>query len=167
MEKQKITEEMGLQKIWKEHAEKVRMSDEVKIFIDELQNNYEHDYGTIVHALEAVMIAAYNVLEKSPQGGITGNQAGYLGWTFVRRFITDTKGPQRVVTYEHLLYPHLVNRSFLAISKETMKWVREEAKRKLEQTEFERYEIQPNPELKAYWEELIAGKIPEGMHLEE
>jgi len=52
-------------------------------FLKELTEDYEHDYGTIVHATTEAAIAACHAVDASPQGGITGFQAGCIMWQFI------------------------------------------------------------------------------------
>lgn len=44
----------------------------------------EHDYGTICVAIGAIAAAAARAADRSPNGGITGFQAGAVFWEFTR-----------------------------------------------------------------------------------
>ena len=104
----KITEEQGLHKAWYEEAEKVSTPDELAAFVRRLLTDYEHDYGTICHAVAAAAIAGANAVNRDPkQGGITGFQAGAVFWEFARawnRWPADHCGA-RMIEWGDLLYP--------------------------------------------------------------
>ncbi len=57
---------------WFDESKKVSTMDELINFIDKLNNDYIHDYGTIVHAMTAGCIATINMMNRQEQGGITG-----------------------------------------------------------------------------------------------
>lgn len=64
---------------WKEEARHIEV-DELDGFVRKLITGYEHDYGTICHAVHAAMMAAFSSVNKSPTGGISGFQASCVGW---------------------------------------------------------------------------------------
>ena len=74
---QQITEEMGIHKEWMKRARDMTMAD-LPEFLRELTEDYDHDYGTICHAIAAAAVAAAWSVERTPQGGITGFQAGAI-----------------------------------------------------------------------------------------
>src|SRR5881392_1247840 len=84
---------------------------------------YEHDYGTICVAIGAAAIGAAWALERSPQGGITGFQAGAVQWEFIHAWDANMAGnnPQRLINYGDLLYPQMADK-FTTIPAETWTW---------------------------------------------
>lgn len=64
MEKKAITEDMGLQKEWYERAKSMKPEDFAEFF-RELTEDYEHDYGTVCHAMAAVGLAAMRAFDRS------------------------------------------------------------------------------------------------------
>ena len=77
--KQVITEEMMIQDEWYKQADKMTM-DKLPEFLKHLTEDYQHDYGTICHALSAGALAAVHSMNNCPCGGITGFQAGFRIW---------------------------------------------------------------------------------------
>ena len=61
MSRKKITEEMGEQEKWYDQAKKVTTLT-LPAFIKHLTKDYEHDYGTIAHAVTAAGLAAIALL---------------------------------------------------------------------------------------------------------
>lgn len=127
----KITEEMGLQKEWMERAQKISTSDELRAFVDELRGDYTHDYGTICHAIAAAAIAGAYAVERGPQGGITGFQAGAIMWEMIKGWGVWNDGPLQIIQWGHLLYPQYDEGMPRSISPDTLLAVQEKAKKRL------------------------------------
>ncbi len=150
---------MGVHKEWKEEASKQTM-ETIDTFIKHIVNDYEHDYGTIVHAMAAGMLATFSAIDKSDQGGITGFQASCLMWEMVRKFGGLNKNaPARLVDMENLLFPQFEDR-FTTISKSTAEWIKEEAKKKLAENSEHAH-----PDVIKHWEKIATGWIPFGLVL--
>lgn len=60
---------------WYKDASKQTI-DTLPEFMNHVLKDYKHDYGTICKAIGACVIAAAWAANASPQGGITGFQAG-------------------------------------------------------------------------------------------
>ena len=82
-------------------------------FIKKLNDQYEHDYGTVCHAMAAVAVQAAKAFNDSEQGGITGFQAGAVMWEFIKRFM-HLEGPMRLVQYNDMLYPQYFEKLLLS-----------------------------------------------------
>lgn len=128
MEKKEITEDMGLQKEWYERAKSMRPEDFPEFF-RELTEDYEHDYGTVCHAMAAIGLAAVRAFERSEgaRGGITGFQAGRVMWEVIRHMnYEDNKCGLRLLDMDNLLYPQYEYK-FHSIDRDTWKAVQKEA----------------------------------------
>lgn len=133
--KEKITEEMKIHEKWFEEAREQTV-DTLPEFVRHLTEDYEHDYGTICHAITAAGLAGMYAVENSPTGGITGFQAEFCMWGIVCQWsYKNNKCGLRMLDYDKLLYPQHEN-MFKAISKETLEAVRKEAAVKI--AEFEK-----------------------------
>ena len=110
MTKIALNEESGefqqLKKEWAEKTKNIKTTEELKEFIDKLLD-YGHDYGTIVHAMWAAMMAAFYTMNNSGQGGITGFQAGFLGWMAINEFIRNTDNGARIIFYEDFVWRNI------------------------------------------------------------
>ena len=69
-----------------EIANSVHTTEELAEFINFISNT-PLGYGTVVYAQCAAMLAAQHVMNKGKQGGITGFQAGFIGWEMVKKFM--------------------------------------------------------------------------------
>jgi len=156
--KRKIKEEMKVHEEWYEEASNIT-PEELPAFIDKLTIEYEHDYGTICHACAAAAVAAAWAVNNSKQGGITGFQAGAVMWEFIKNWKTEYDGkPLRLINYEKLLYP-AYDDNFNTISQETWEWLKNEAKRNLENNDDP-----VHPDVEQRWKDIaIHEQIPAGL----
>jgi len=158
----KITEVDGVHKEWYKRAKNMTVG-ELPEFIRELTKDYEHDYGTIVHAIAAAAVAAAWAVERSPQGGLSGFQASIVHWWFLDGWDSSYNGkPLRLLNYECLLYPQHRN-MFMSITRSTWKWVQKEAKRRLRSTEHGAV----HPDVVDHWEAIVNGRVPFGLAVED
>lgn len=126
-----ITEKDDVHKAWFEEAKKVTF-DTLPAFMKRVMDDYEHDYGTVCHAIAACSLAAAWAANdmKGARGGITGFQSGFVMWGFVQHWLM-IKGPMKLVKFEEMLFPQYEDQFDKTISKDTMKWLVEQAKEKL------------------------------------
>lgn len=153
----KITEEQMIHPEWYEEAKKVTV-ETLPNFIKKMTEQYEHDYGTICHAITASAIAAASAVNKSSQGGITGFQASCVMWGFITHYMHyDVKEPMRLTHYKNMLFPQY-EKYFTSITSDTHKWLMEEAKKLLSEPSEH---VSENVTL--HWKKIAAGEIPFGV----
>lgn len=158
-ERKKLQEEDGTYKEWYKRAKTITV-ETLPDFIRSLTEDFEHDYGTICHAMSAAAIAAANAIQKSPQGGITGFQAGCVMWGFISHWgIFPDGNPLRLLNLSDMLYPQMEHK-FTAISGEDWAWLKEEAASLLATTEG-------HPNVRAHWQSIVDGIVPFGMTMED
>lgn len=126
-------------------------------FLAELAE-HRHDYNTIVHAVAAAALAAARALDRSPNGGITGFQAGAVFWEFYSEWLSE-KGPCRMVKYEHMLYPQYDTEFEKTITPDTWKWLQQEAAKKLTESG------PVHGEVSNHWRSIVAGTVPFGFRI--
>lgn len=75
-------------------------------FMKHLLCDEPHNYESICDAIAACAVAAAWAGDKSPQGGITGWQGGWVMWKFIQNWMgkQDSCG-LRLVDYDEMLYP--------------------------------------------------------------
>ena len=162
MERQEITEDMGIHNQWFDDAKEIRVC-ELEQFVRHLIDDYKHDYGTIVHAICAAMDAAFHSIESCGQGGITGFQAGFIGWHMVEKFMNLGDGPKRIVTINDMLYPTCENK-FRSIPKPWWDTLQSEAERLLHDHKDDEYVA---VQVRDHWQSIVDGKVPFYMSVEE
>lgn len=156
-DKRQITEESGEHKQWYEEARKQTLQS-LPEFLNNISNNYAHDYGTICHAIAASALAAAYAMNESPAGGITGYQASAVMWEFVCKWMRY-ETPLRLLDYNEMLYPQYSHK-FSCISKSTWEYLQNEAAKNLKENEH------AHPNVINHWKLIIEGKIPFGYGLE-
>lgn len=154
--KQQITEEQNLQDQWYQDAKKQTMQT-LPEFLRHLTEDYDHDYGTICHAMAAGSIATAWAIDKSPQGGITGFQGGAVMWEFIRQWnYKSNKLGLKIVDYDKILYPQYANVFDNTIGKEHWTRIQEQAKASIENSPT------AHPDVVAHWQSIVDGKLPFG-----
>lgn len=159
-----ITEEsIDVLNQWKEDARKMTM-EELPEFLRKLTQDYSHDYGTICHALAAGAVATAHAMNQTPQGGITGFQAGAIMWEFIKGWDTSKAlVPLRLLDYSAMLFPQNM-KNFTTISGDSFKWLQEKAQANIEMND-KGEEVAPS--VRAHWGSIVAGDVPFGFKLNE
>ena len=160
MKKTMITEEMHPEKEWFAAAEKQTL-ESLPDFIDHVMNDYVHDYGTIVHAVSACAIAAAWAANSCESGGITGFQAGFVMWDFIRQWNhRSNKIGLRILDFDKLLYPQYSDRFEKVIDPKQWEKLQEMARINLE-------ERGACDEVREHWASIVDGQVPFGFQVKE
>lgn len=114
-------------------------------------------YGEICVALGAIAAAAAKAADRSPQGGITGFQAGAVFWEFTKHWGVFGVGPKRIQTFHDMLYPQYEDKFAKTISQDTWKYLQAEATRLLTQDHEH-----ASANVVAHWKCIAAGHVPFG-----
>lgn len=153
----KISEEQHLEKIWFKEAEEQTI-ETLPQFINHIMNDYDHDYGTICHAIAACSLAAAWAANKHGQGDITGFQASFVMWDFIKEWIySGNQSGLRIVDYDDMLYPQYENKFDKVISKETFGSIQKAAQERLDKVKQGR---EAHPDVIKHWESIVAGNVP-------
>jgi len=143
---------------WKDEYKKINNVKDLATFVDHLMNDYTHDYGTIIHAMYAAMMATFYCLEHSPQGGITGFQASCLGHMFIKEFFM-LREAYRIIDYGEMLYPQCEDR-YTTIPVSIFNWLRDKAKEELLSRDM-------HPKVREHMEKIVAGEVPFGFKVKD
>ncbi len=150
------TEEMHLEKEWFAEAKKQTI-ETLPNFINHIMNDYEHDYGTICHAVSACALAAAWAADTSENGGITGFQAGFVMWDFIRQWsYTSNETGMRILNYDDMLFPQYADKFEKTIRKDTWTKIQDIAKENLET------KTTAHPNVIAHWKNIVKGIVPFG-----
>ena len=161
MSKQIIDEGMHPEKEWFEQAGK-QTTETLMGFINHVMNDYEHDYGTVVHAVAACALAAAYAANNSDSGGITGFQAGCVMWDFIRgwQYPTNECG-LKLLNYDNMLYPQYDYRFGKTLSKGVWESLQKKAAKNLE-------DKKPAADIVIeHWKSIVNGVVPFGYVVEE
>lgn len=120
---------------WKKQLGEVNL-DTLPDFLKMLTEDYQHDYGTICHAIAFSAIAAANAVNRSDQGGITGFQAGAVMWEFIREWnYSHNKTGLKLVDYDNFLYPQYESEFQKTISQDTWVAIHKAAQERIEEAD--------------------------------
>jgi len=152
----------------KEFVEKwsVRLSDcksvdDLPEFLTEMLKDAD-DYGSIARALGYGAVVTARVMNNSPQGGITGFQAGFVMWTFVREWMyKGNKCGLKIVDYDNMLYPQDSDKFDKVISSSIWDGLQLEA--------LERLKRNPDahPNVLNHWQSIVDGVVPFGHEVKD
>lgn len=166
MSKIAITEEMHIEKEWLEQAKKQTL-ETLPDFMNHIMNDYIHDYGTICHAVSACAIAAAWAADSTENGGITGFQAGFVMWNFVKQWsYSSNKCGLAIIDYDKMLFPQYKDEfTKNTISLETWEALQERAKELL--AEKENGIIPVSDCVYKHWKQIANGVVPFGYTVKE
>lgn len=169
MSKIKITEEQGIHKEWYKRANELRSIGQLAEFLEEITTKYDHDYGTIVHAIAAAAVAAAKVVDRSPAGGITGFQASCVEWSFIRHYgVHGEDELLAMVDWNRLLFPQYDDRMPRTVQRETFEELQRRAKAKIEEDDGRTEQIlKAHPDVRARWKLIAGGSLPPGTAIRE
>lgn len=158
-----ITEDLHLEKEWFAEA-KTQTLETLPDFISHVMNDYAHDYGTVCHAISACAVAAAWAANECDGacGGITGFQAGFVMWDFIKEWsYPNNKTALKIVNYDDMLYPQYERKFQKTMQKETWEGIQKAAKENL--SAKEKF---VHPDVEAHWKSIVDGQIPFGYTIE-
>lgn len=128
-------------------------------------NDYKHDYGTICHALSACALAAVWAANKHEQRGITGFQAGFVMWDFIKEWMyKSNKAGLRLINYDDMLYPQYEDMIDKVISSKVFESIQKAVQDSLDEV---KQGGQAHPAVIKHWESIVAGNVPFGYRIKE
>lgn len=172
-EKRKLDEAKDKAEIdgWFAQAREVKNLDQFHALYRRLNEQYVQDYGTCVHAITALAVAAAWLGNGSElaRGGITGFQAGCVQWGFITRWM-NKEGAMRLLEYRDMLYPQNAEKFERRISKETWDDLQAQASKLLAEHQLKPMDLvqggesvfSPHPAVRAHWQSIVDGVVPFG-----
>lgn len=144
-------------------ANAVKTKKDLDNFLKQIIESKDLDYGKIVYAICGAMIATCNYIDRSEVGGITGFQAGFIGWEMIKEYtITDdNQFGMKILNYGDLLYPQCEYKFEKIIDKDTWKELRKQAYKNMRTTP------DAHPNVLDHWKSIIDGEVPFGFVVKE
>jgi hypothetical protein len=144
-------------------ANEVKNKKDLDKLLREVIKSKDLDYGKIVYAICGCMIATCNYIDRSQVGGITGFQAGFIGWEMIKEYtITfNNQFGMKILNYGDLLYPQSEERFEKTLDKDTWEALRKKA--------YENMKDSPNahPKVFNHWKSIVRGEVPFGFVVKE
>lgn len=150
-----MTDELELKAAWMAEAQKQTMVT-IGPFLKKLAA-HTPSYGTTPRAVAAAAVGAAWALDSSPNGGITGFQAGCVMWDFIQSWHGTGDRPMQLIDFQDALYPQYHER-FTTMSKDTWEWLQKEAAASL--AKDGRY---VHADVHAHWQSIVDGVVPFGL----
>jgi hypothetical protein len=144
-----------LDELWTEAGKQTPES--LPAFMAKLHSDYQHDYGTVCHAMAMAALGAAWAFDKGPQGGITGFQSVAVMWKFIRHW-TGNKGAMKLVQYDDMLYPQYGHKFDKVLDPRTWQDLQKSAREKLENSHAA-------PQVEAHWQSIADGVVPFGYRI--
>lgn len=144
-------------------ASEVKTKEQLDVLLTKVINSKYLDYGKIVYAICACMNATMRYIDYSPVGGITGFQAGFIGWEMVKEYMSVSKKSPglKIIDYENLLFPQYKDRFEKVISKDIWDNIQKQAKNYLKESP------DAHPNVIKHWQSIVDGKIPFGYKVKD
>ena len=160
---EQITEEMNVHETWYKEAHDQTV-DSLAGFITHLMGDYQHDYGTVCHAIAASMMAAMYAANNTESGGITGFQASAVMWEVVKHInYSSNKIGLRIVDYDNMLYPQYKYKfEEKTLSPDRFRKLQKEAEELLKNESDH-----ANPKVVEHWKSIVDGNVPFGYTIKE
>ena len=137
----------------------IKSFDDLVEFLKEV-HNHNTGYGVAPRAIAqaALAVAWYFASEF----GITGFQAGFVMWDFIRDWNrTGNKTGLKLIDYDDMLYPQYDHKFEKTIKRDTWVSIQKEAKKRLEEGG------KVHPDVAKHWQSIVDGIPPFGYTIED
>lgn len=143
-----------------EKRKEIKSFEDLTAFLKYVTENCNTGYGEAPRAIAQASAAVAWYLAK--EFGITGFQAGFVMWDFIRDWsFSDNKCGMKIVDYDNMLYPQYDDKFDKTISYDTWSALQKEAKKNLEER------AHAHPKVIAHWQSIVDGVVPFGYEVKE
>lgn len=157
--KETVTEEMHPEKAWFKAAGNMT-EEELPYFFARIIHGYNHDYGTVCHAVSACALAAAWAACKDV--GLSGFQAGFVMWDFIKNWTkSGNECGLMLIDYDNMLYPQYEEKFDKIIYKDNWRMIQKKAIENLEKNK------DANPAVIEHWKKIANGVVPFGYRVED
>ena len=168
MEKVEVTEkDIDVIRGWYDEAREMTL-ERLPEFHRHLMEDYQHDYGTVCHAISAGSVASAWALNNHSAVDITTFQAKFVMWGFIQNWSLEYKDqPLCLVTYKDMLYPQSSDTFEKTITSDTWKYLQEEALKLLSASRRQSREVNNGSSIQEHWQSIVDGNVPFGYQVKE
>lgn len=144
----------------KEKRKKIKSFDELAAFLKDVETNYGNGYGEAPRTIaQAALAVAWHLADVY---GITGFQAGFVMWDFIRDWsYSGNKCGLKMIDFDDMLYPQYEDKFQKTIRRDVWDNLQNEAITRLEETSY------AHPDVIAHWESIVSGEVPFGYRVVE
>ena len=153
-------DEFKMRDLLKEKRKEIKDLDDLMEFLKYVKENCNYGYGVAPRSIAQAALAT--ALYLSNEFGITGFQAGFVMFDFIRDWnFSNNKCGLKIIDYDDMLYPQYYDKFEKTISRETFEELQKEAEENLKNTEY------AHPNVVAHWESIVEGKVPFGYKIKD
>lgn len=157
-----MEKEFETKKTLEEMRHDIKTFDELVSYLQYVKDNCNTCYGEAPRAISQAALAVSWYL--ASEFGITGWQAGFVMWDYVRGWrFNDNKCGLRLIDYDEMLYPQHEYKFEKIIPLNIFEDLKIAAKEKIE--EERPYAV--HPDVLAHWKSIAEGNIPFGYKIGE
>ena len=133
----------------------IKSFDDLVLFLKNVKEYYNCGYGEAPRAIaQAALATAWYF---ASDFGITGFQAGFVMWDFIRDWLfSSNECGLKIVDYDEMLYPQYYYKFDKHISLETFRAMQRQAKELLKNKSF------AHPDVIKHWMSIANGEVPFG-----
>lgn len=144
----------------RERRKNIETFDDLVAFLKHVKDNCNCGYGEAPRAMAQAAVATAWYLAR--EFGITGFQAGFVMWDFIREWeYRYNKCGLKIVDFDDMLYPQYDYKFEKRISLDTWAAIQNAAKENLED------ETYAHPTVREHWQSIVDGKVPFGYIVKE
>ena len=133
----------------------IKTFEDLVSFLQKVKETCNTGYGTAPRSIAQAALATAWYL--SADFGITGFQASFVMWDFIRDWLfPSNKCGMKIVDYDEMLYPQYWDKFEKTITKDTFEALQEAARKNLEDAK------QVHPNVVAHWKYIADGNVPFG-----
>ena len=156
----KVLDEMEMRDLLRDKRKKIETLDDLIEFLTYVKDNCNYDYGVAPRSIAQASLATAWYF--SNIFGITGFQAGFIMWDFIRDWkYQNNKLGLKIINYDDLLYPQYEDHFDKIMTKPMFEDLQKVAMEKLEKGE------NVAPEVRIHWMRIVNGLVPFGFKVVE
>lgn len=150
------TREFEVKTQLKNERKDIKTFDDLVAFLQRVKDTCNTSYGTAPRAIAQAALATAWYL--SSEFGITGFQASFVMWDFIRDWsFSNNECGMKIVNYDDMLYPQYNDKFQKTISEDTFKALQKAAKKNLKEKNEHAH-----PNVIAHWQSIMNGNVPFG-----
>lgn len=144
----------------REKRSNIKTFEELTAFLDYVEKNCNIGYGEAPRAMaQASLAVAWYLANKF---GITGFQAGFVMWDFIRDWnYRNNECGLKITNYDDMLYPQYDYKFDKTIRSSVFADLQKEAKKRLEERDG------AHPAVVAHWQSIVDGVVPFGYEVSD
>lgn len=153
-------DEFEMRDLLQQKRKEIKDLDDLIEFLKYVKENCNYDYGVAPRSIAQAALATSWYL--SNEFGITGFQAGFVMWDFIRDWnFSNNKCGLKIIDYDDMLYPQYDYEFEKTISRETFKELQKQAEENLINEKY----VHPN--VVYHWLSIVGGKVPFGYKIKD